>query len=69
MEKYECNICKRELDLTLTQISVCIDGELESFCMGCEGKINEYVEKSGKTITPILSEDDWNELLKRHQSK
>ena len=63
-----CKICGRELDFNLTQISVFLDNKLESFCMGCEGKIPEYYKKSGKKLTPIVTDDDWKELLENAPS-
>lgn len=63
VKKYNCKICSRELDVNLTQISVCLDNKFESFCMGCESQIKDYVKKSGKKITPILSDYEWQEIL------
>lgn len=53
MDKYNCVICGTELDITLTQIGIVLDGKLESVCMMCEGQISSYIKETGKKVGKI----------------
>ncbi len=57
-----CKICGIEMDFNSRKIYVCLDNKLESFCMGCERKIHNYIEKSGKKRTPFIPDDEWKDF-------